>query len=307
MQGFQKGATIKLLNNDVIVIVDTIGSGGTADTYKVLNTTKNTYQCAKHLYGGLYTVDSEKYYKKCTIMFKYESPHPAFVWCKDFGISTYYEETKSFIYVMELLNGYQSVATIIRNPEIMKIRDRIKICTVLAEASKDAIQKGLIYGDWSANNVMWKMKPDGEIAVRVIDCDPMSIQGFPLGLGGTGKYRSPEVMKGADQSQQSDIFSLGVLTFRLFCGRHPLDGFRTRSEPETYESIIKYYADEPIFIFDGEENAPSRLVRKRFNSLPRPLQIYYRYIFSNDSLHGRADRFDYDKFLLILNKSLEEL
>ena len=305
MQGFKKGATIKLLNGDIITIVAPIGSGGTADTYKVLNVNKKKFQCAKHLYGGIYTTDSEKYYEKCTVLAKYKPPHPAFVWFEDFGISSYNKETKSFIYVMELLEGYKNAVSLIRDPEQLKLKERIKICTILAEASKSAIGKGLIYGDWSGNNVMWKKLPNGDISVRIIDCDPMSVQGFPLGLGGTGKYRSPEVMLGAEQSQQSDIFSLAVLSFRLFCSRHPLDGKKTRSEPETPETIMKYYAKQPIFIFDGDTNAPSRLVTARFNALPRPLQVYFSYMFSNGSLHGRADRFDYDKFLIVMKKSLD--
>lgn len=307
MQGFKKSATIKLLNGDIILIEDTIGRGGTADTYKVLNITKKKYQCAKHLYGGIYTTDSNKYYEKFKILARYEAPHPAFVWCEDFGISDYDEETESFIYVMELLEGYKSAVSLICDPEMLRLMDRIKMCTVLAEASRAAIENGLIFGDWSGNNIMWKSMPNGEISVRIIDCDSMSVPGFPLGLGGTGKYRAPEVMKGAEQSQQSDIYSLAVLSFRLFCQRHPLDGKRTRSEPETPETIMKYYANEPIFIFDGDTNAPSRLVTARFNALPRPLQIYFRYMFSNDSLQGRADRYDYDKFLIIMKKSLEEI
>ena len=56
MQGFQKGATIKLLNGDIIVVVDTIGSGGTADTYRVLNTTKNMILLIPLLFGVKITV-----------------------------------------------------------------------------------------------------------------------------------------------------------------------------------------------------------------------------------------------------------
>ncbi len=304
MSGFKKGDTIKLRNGDVIVIDRPIGNGGTADTYKVFNATKKIFQCAKHLYAGRYATDPEKYYQKCNILYNnWHSPHPAFVWCADRGMTEYYGNTKSFLYVMEYLDGYNGCKDIIRDTEILKLKDRIGMCKTLAEAAKAAVDQKLIFGDWSANNVMWKRMSNGSICTRIIDTDPISIPGSPLGMGGTGKYRAPEVMLGAAQSQQSDIFSLAVLTFRLFCGRHPLDGKRTRNEPETEETIMKYYAKEPIFIFDGDTNAPSRLVEARFHSLPRPLQHYYKYIFSNASLHGRQDRMDYDDFLKILEMS----
>lgn len=308
MAGFNKGDTIKLRNGDVVVFDKKFGNGGTADVYRVLNATKKKYQCAKHLYGGRYASEPEKYYEKCNVLYyKWHSPHPAFVWCEDKGISDYDKKTKSFVYVMELLENYDGVKTIIRDPEILKIKDRIEICRTLAEAAKAAVDQNLIFGDWSANNVMWKREKNGNISIRIIDTDPTSIPGAPLGMGGTGKYRAPEVMLGEPQSQQSDIYSLTVLTFRLFCGRHPLDGKRTRSEPETEETIMKYYAKEPIFIFDGDVNAPSRLVATRFYSLPMPLQKYYSYIFSNGSLHGRIDRMGYDDFLKILDLSLKSL
>ena len=299
---------MRLLNGDVIVFDKPIGNGGTADTYRVFNYTKKKMQCAKHLYGRRYASDSEKYYKKCELLFnRWHSPHPSFVWCEDRGISAYDAVTKSFVYVMEFLENYESVSSIIRDPEIVKIRERIGICRTLAEAAKAAVGNNLIFGDWSANNVMWKRTADGRLSVRIIDTDPISIPGAPLGMGGTGKYRSPEVMLGAPQTQQSDVYSLAVLTFRLFCGRHPLDGQRTRSEPETEESVMKYYAREPIFIFDGVLNAPSRLVETRFRSLPSPLQYYYQYIFSNASLHGRQDRMGYDDFLKILDLTLQSI
>ncbi len=295
MPGFSKGTVIRLLNGERICIMDRIGSGATADIYKVFNMDRKCYQCAKHLYGE-YSNDPEKYYEKLRVFIKMNRPHELFVWGYPEACSAFDKKTKSFVYVMELLEGFDDLRGIIRNPEMLSLKSRIQICLNLAEAAKSAQDRRLVYGDWQPKNILWKKNTSGEISLRIIDTDGMSFQGHQLGLAGTGKYRAPEVMAGGAQTLQSDIHSLATLAFRLLCGRHPLDGKLTRSEVESPVNIMKYYCKQPLFIFDGSENQPSELVRKRFGSLPRILQLLYRKYFSRGCLLGREERPDYSVF-----------
>ena len=307
MPGFPKGSSMSLINGERIVIDQMIGNGGTADIYRVLNFDRKCFECAKHLYHR-YSADPRMYYEKYKILSRIPAPHPAFVWGRPDAMTGFDEATRSFVFVMELLDSsYKKVARIVKDPEMFRLRERLEICLVLAEAASAVTAQGLVFGDWSSNNVMWRTEKDGSISVRIIDSDGMSLPGYPLGLGGTGFYRSPEVMAGAEQTAQSDIHSLAVLTFRLFCGRHPLDGKRTGSVGLDEKAIMKYYCEEPIFIFDGDENAPSTLVKTRFRSLPEVLQLYYRLIFSNACLHGREDRPDADTLKAVLLKAKEEI
>lgn len=307
MQGFSKGDTMSLINGERIVIDQKIDSGGTADIYRVLNVDKRCFQCGKHLYFK-YSADPKKYYDKLKILSQTASPHPAFVWSWPNAVTKFDHVNNSFFFVMELLDSsYKNVIPIIKDPDLLTLRQRIDLCLILADAAKAIEDTDLVFGDWSSKNVMWKENQDKSISIRIIDCDGMSLPGYPLGLGGTGKYRSPEVLAGAVQTAQSDIHSLAVLTFRLLCRTHPLDGKRTRSEMETEDNLIKYYSKEPIFIFDGFENEADMMTKKRFSALPRILQLYYKQMFSNSCLHGREDRPNAGMLKAVLLKAKQEL
>ena len=304
MSGFPKGTVVDLINNEKIVILEMIGSGGTADIYKVYNLQRKCYQCAKHLYGN-YSAEPKKYYDKLRILSKMSKPHDLFVWSYPDACSRFDEKSRSFLFVMELLEGYKDLRSIMKNPDILPLKTRIRICLKLAEAADAAIEHSLIYGDWQSKNVMWKKMPSGEISLKIIDTDGMSLPGHHLGLQGTGKYRAPEILAGGSQTEQSDIHALATVAFRLLCGRHPLDGRLTRSETETPASIMKYYCHKPLFIFDGYENEPSELVKERFSRLPRILQLLYRQYFSNRCLMGREDRPDYSVFKIAHEQAIK--
>jgi tetratricopeptide (TPR) repeat protein len=93
---------------------------------------------------------------------------------------------------------------------------------------------GLLHRDVKAQNVM-RDRRDGRIVLmdfsaghELADGRPADVQ-LPPSLAGSPIYLAPEVLAGEPPSERSDLYSLGVLLFRLASGVFPVEG---RTMPE---------------------------------------------------------------------------
>lgn len=296
------------IENQTIIFEKCIGTGRQADVYRVINYDKKKYMALKHMYGA-FSTNPQLFFKKLNILCQFESPHTSLIWpC---SVGSYDLETQSFVYSMELLPpDYKPVATAMKNKDRGRITDnqREMIAIKLTDVFATLHKKGFLYCDISGSNIFYKINPDGTVDVKVIDCDNISIEGYNLGLLGTGLFRSPEVLLGGKPSFQSDAHSLAVAIFWLFVGTHPLDGQLTRSMPFTKELVKEYFGQRPIYIFDKNSlNPPShdRYIQ-RFNSLPLHLQMYFNLMFCQRSLHDSQYRPDLEMLYKILTEEVKK-
>jgi serine/threonine protein kinase len=86
-------------------------------------------------------------------------------------------------------------------------------------------QLGLVHCDVSPQNIL--IAPDG--VVKVVDFGLARATGaVKLGaaghVGGKMSFMSPEQGEGKPLDRRSDVFSLGIVLYRLLTGRHPFDG-----------------------------------------------------------------------------------
>ena len=127
----------------------------------------------------------------------------------------------------------------------------------LADSYLQLHAKGLCYRDISFGNVFFDPQ-SGE--VRICDNDNVDINGEWGGIAGTPRFMAPEiVMKQAQPSTQTDLFSLSVLLCYMLMMHHPLEGARELSiHCLDFPAMKRLYGTEALFIFDPADpsNAP---------------------------------------------------
>lgn len=304
MAHFKPGSCIRI-GGEQILVDALLGSGGQADVYRVLNLDRKCFQAMKHLYG-FYVDDRPTFYRKVQVLAKYRDQplHPDLVWPE--AVSELDETTESFCYLMELLlPGYENVAPIMKNPDRIPFAQRKELCIRLADIFSAIHGQGYIYTDISATNIFFCIDGDGGVRLKVIDCDNISLEGKSMGLKGTGLFRAPEILTERSlPTIQSDLHALAVAVFRMLVGCHPLEGSRTRSEAFTPENIVKFFGEEPEYIFSARGgNPPYRgEFTERFLELGEAMQMYFQLMFSPTRLAGNGKRPSAETLKLVLQQ-----
>ena len=117
---------------------------------------------------------------------------------------------------------------------------------------------GLSYRDISFGNVFFDPQ-NGE--VLICDNDNVTFDKTDKSpVSGTPRFMAPEIVRGeARPSTDTDRFSLAVLLFYMFFISHPLEGKKESAiHALDAPAMKKLYGDEPVFIFDpnDQSNAP---------------------------------------------------
>jgi serine/threonine protein kinase len=127
------------------------------------------------------------------------------------------------------------------------IGDALGISEQIVDGLASAHQRGIIHRDLKPENIM--IRDDGR--VKLVDfglakhllLDDASTHETAMSksgeLVGTCSYMSPEQARGHAITPASDVFSLGIVMYELFSGRHP---FRQEAVLDTLNAIVR---DEP--------------------------------------------------------------
>ncbi|MCP4786218.1 MAG: protein kinase, partial [Fuerstiella sp.] len=156
-------------------------------------------------------------------------------------------------FVMELVRGFR----IDRFCEDsgLKLNDRLMLFIDVCRAIQHAHQKGIIHRDLKPSNILVTLH-DGVPVVKVIDFGIAKALEYDLTertlfthfaeLIGTPVYMSPEQaeMSGLDIDTRSDVYSLGVLLYKLLTGVTPFD--RKTLDRATFDEMRRIIReDEP--------------------------------------------------------------
>ncbi|MGM0596206.1 MAG: protein kinase domain-containing protein [Myxococcota bacterium] len=156
-------------------------------------------------------------------------------------------ESGNFYFIMELLEG-SSLAEFLKKKGKLKAYDAYKIITPILDALQAAHDKKIIHRDLKPENIYICKDEDKEYTVKLLDFgiakfkeDSFSsmhetqagvIKGSPL-------YMSPEQCKGEEITVQSDIYSFGIILYKIFTGKVPFRGKNALSV------ITAHLKDEP--------------------------------------------------------------
>ncbi|HEX8702235.1 MAG TPA: protein kinase, partial [Myxococcaceae bacterium] len=150
--------------------------------------------------------------------------HPNVVQIHDYGI----DESVPFI-VMELLEGEDLEALLTRRGRLAPAAV-VPLLNQVARALTAAHLAGVVHRDLKPAN-LFLARVAGEEVVKVLDFGLALLEGTPenpqqeRALAGTPRYMSPEQMRnGTSLDLRSDLWSLGVVLFRLLTGQYPFTG-----------------------------------------------------------------------------------
>lgn len=155
---------------------------------------------------------------------------------------------KPFI-AMELIQG-ETLESKLRKEGLLPIRMTLEIARDIALALDYARLKGIVHRDLKPENIMLLDRG----GLKVMDYGIARIIGSP-GLTateaylGTPAYSSPEATGGGDVDQQSDLYSLGILLYRMLAGEVP---FRSKNVLE----VLEMHRNKPLPAFPADLKIP---------------------------------------------------
>lgn len=152
---------------------------------------------------------------------------------------------------MELLEG-RSLTNYVRDTEADPYTC-LRLLLQLCAAVRHAHRKGIVHRDLKAANVI-VIPGDTEPLVKLIDFGVVKVDGL-TSLSGAGTLLGsvhtmpPEHVRGEEVDHRADIYSLGVLAFRLLQGRYP---YHSRVAAE----VITKHVHAPIPELDPRPEIP---------------------------------------------------
>src|SRR5437667_12461656 len=150
-------------------------------------------------------------------------------------VSYYSEQDGECFYAMDLVEG-ETLEDRVRRDGPLPLAVALKIIEQATLALAAAEVCGVVHRDIKPSNLMLQSDASGTVTVKLIDYGVAKVMGTQTepgaeqtqaGLIGTPAFASPEQFAGAGQSPidtRSDIYSLGVTLWYLFCGRTPFVG-----------------------------------------------------------------------------------
>ncbi len=126
--------------------------------------------------------------------------------------------------VMELVTGEDFSHRLAREGRIAE-GEVLRMALDVAEGLSALAREGLVHGDIKPGNIV--LDRDGR--AKLVDFGLSGMRRLEENdrLVGTPNYIAPEILRGAEDTHRSDLFSLGATLYHLLSGRLPIDGERT--------------------------------------------------------------------------------
>lgn len=183
--------------------------------------------------------------------------HDSIITVYDYG-----EHEQKLFMVLEYVNG-QNLWQVLKEQGRLPVARVVPIMKMLGDAVSVCHKAGIVHRDLKPSNVMLERR-DGTDRVVLIDFgiakadkDDDRIGDVPLtqmgALVGTPKYMAPEQLTNGDIGPWSDLYALGVLSYRLLSGVTPFLGSRAevvaahlRDKPPALPSELELTAFDPV-------------------------------------------------------------
>jgi eukaryotic-like serine/threonine-protein kinase len=199
-------------------VLDKIGRGGMGTVYKAVDETLHREVAIKVLNAELNDPEVAKRFRSEAITVARLS-HP--------GIATIYELFEygsEWLMVMEFVRG-ETLENMIARMGALSAQRAAEFCMQALAALAHAHSMGVVHRDLKPANLM--VTENGTIKVmdfgiaRVSGGEHLTNAGFMMG---TPSYMAPEQVRGGDIDARTDLYSMGVVFYRLCTGKLPFKG-----------------------------------------------------------------------------------
>lgn len=173
--------------------------------------------------------------------------------------------------VMEYVAGGETLRSHVTPETLLPLPRVIEVLYQCAKALDYAHRRGVIHRDIKPSNIM--LTADGVVKIGDFGIAQHAHSDVTqlLGLLGSPRYMSPEQVREEDLTQQSDLFSLGVVAYELVTGK---PAFAGRSMAQLVRRIVH---DEPAPVASLRPQAPPGLVAIIAKAMAKQLQSRYEY------------------------------
>ena len=169
--------------------------------------------------------------------------HPSVCAIYDFG-----ETPEGLIYLaMEFVEG-QPLTDVLEREGALPVGRAAAIFAQVADALQAAHDLGIVHRDLKPDNVMLARARDGADVVKVVDFGIAKLVGSDASqevtktglVIGTPEFMSPEQLSGDKVDGRSDIYSLGLMFFKMLTGRLPFEADTVQ------ETLVQRLTEEPL-------------------------------------------------------------
>ena len=202
-------------------VLEPIGMGGMAVVYLVQHQTLLKQFAAKVLSPALASSLEARARFTQEAHAASQLDHDNIVSITDFGVTV---DHRPF-FVMELLRGQTLDQRLTEGP--MTIEEVVAVGVPVARALAHAHAEGIVHLDVKPENIFLVQRSQGRWGVKVVDFGiaktPQSPGVTEIGqTAGSPQFMAPEVCRGdEDIDQRADVYSFGILLYRMLCGRLP--------------------------------------------------------------------------------------
>uniref|UniRef100_A0AAV1U1Z3 Protein kinase domain-containing protein n=1 Tax=Peronospora matthiolae TaxID=2874970 RepID=A0AAV1U1Z3_9STRA len=207
------------------------GKGTTSTCYKCVRTTDNRRFACKIIEKKRLTTSKRKRLevaaqlrREVNVLQRVDHPHIA-------KLVQSFEDDEFLILVMELLEGGELFDAIVQKGRFAEA-EAVHVARSLLSAIQHMHKRGVVHRDLKPENMLLAMSPrQGEKAASDV---PLNIKIIDFGFAkvlkqgatsssflGTGGYLAPEILLRQPYNASVDMWSFGVLTYLLLCGRLP--------------------------------------------------------------------------------------
>ena len=193
--------------------------------------------------------------------------HPNIVSVFDAGV-----EGDIWYIAMEFVPGGHTLYDHCRPANLLDVESVVRVAFKCARAVDYAHRQGVVHRDIKPRNILLSENGDvkiGDFSIALMnqaETTDTQVHGYV----GSPLYMSPEQVREEQVTNQSDLFSLGVVLYELLAGKHP---FGADSLPAIIHQII---SKDPPPVTEARQDTPPVLVHILERCLRKDLQHRYK-------------------------------